>query len=127
MLEQEPTVDDVVCGRLVEVVDVPGPEIDVPDAPLAGRFPGQGQLLGVHVNASDRAVRADGRGQLEGPLAAAAAQVEAPHPGPDPDAPEKLQRVVPFDAGQQLQPVVTPLAAAQDVVLHGAIINPEAR
>ena len=119
VLEEEAGIHDVVCLWLVPLADVGAPELDVRDARLGGVRARELELHLVHVDPDCPAGRTDEPGELHGDGAAAAAEVEARLPGPDPHVGEELRRLGPPDPGEELKPFVPLASAADDVAGHG--------
>src|SRR5262245_44347905 len=114
MGEQKPAVYHVVGVSFPQVADRLRPEHDR-RLPAERLLAGQLQTALVPVQAHNAPGRTDPASELEGDGPVAAADIEAVHPLPQANPPEQGPGGRPFGAGQEAEPLRTPVAAAQDV------------
>jgi hypothetical protein len=95
VLKEEPAEDEIVGARIVPLADVGCTKLHIRE-PLRGlRSSRQRELHLVHVDSDHVSGRTDEARQLEGDLAAAAAQVDAAHPWRNSDSLEEPRGIRP--------------------------------
>lgn len=120
MLEQKPGVHQVVGIRLIPVVDIGRPEVDVRETPTVGGFTREAELDLIEVNAGDTTTGTDQSCDLERHLPAAAPDVDAVHARLNTDQLQKVRCIGPMNTGKKLQPLVALTASPDHIATHTA-------
>jgi hypothetical protein len=126
MLEQKPGVHQVVGIRLMPIVDIGRPEVDVRETPTAGGCTSEAEFDLIEVHAGDTTTRTDQSRDLERHLPAAAPDIHAMHPRPNTGQPQEVRCIGPMNTGKKLQPLVALTASPDHIATHSADRIPRA-
>lgn len=118
MLEKEPAVDEVVRGRLVPVVYIHHPKVDIRTTLHRGRLSRHRELHLVHVDPDHATARTGPPGDLECHLAATASEVETAHGGTYTYPVEEDRGMRQPGPGKNSQPLVTIASTADYISFH---------